>query len=285
MNDSMMDRHGARLRKAPLLVVVFLAVTFAVTWLAFLPLILRRTHMESTTGILLLVLGGGAPSITAFVLVALSAGREGVRGLWRGGTRWRVGVRWYAAVLLIPGLASGAAWAVAAAVGAEPPAFNPLLPALISGLLAGLLEEFGWSGLAFPTLQARYGVPPGRRRHGVHRSRLASALLLHPRDDTVQILVPGLPPDADPGKDHLRMDLQRVGRQHPVDGVVACLGECLVRDAGARARRRRGGRADGHAGLVGGGHRRAPQDAKACTWARLIDGSGARSGSDLTQTG
>ena len=49
MNDAMMDRHGARLRKAPLLVVVFLAVTFALTWLAFLPLILRRTHMESTT--------------------------------------------------------------------------------------------------------------------------------------------------------------------------------------------------------------------------------------------
>jgi len=41
--------------------------------------------------------------------------------------------------------------------GAEPPAFNPLLPALVSGLLAGLLEEFGWSGLAFPALQARYG--------------------------------------------------------------------------------------------------------------------------------
>jgi membrane protease YdiL (CAAX protease family) len=157
MNDSMMDWRGARVMKAPLLVVVFLAVTFALTWLAFLPLILRRTHMESTTGILLLVLGGGAPSITAFVLVALTAGREGVRGLWRGGTRWRVGVRWYAAVLIIPGLASGAAWAAAATWGAEPPAFNPLLPALVSGLLAGLLEEFGWSGLAFPTLQARYG--------------------------------------------------------------------------------------------------------------------------------
>jgi membrane protease YdiL (CAAX protease family) len=158
MNEPMTDRQGARLRKAPLLVVVFLAVTFALTWLAFLPLILRRTHMESTTGILLLVLGGGAPSITAFVLAALSAGREGVRSLWRGGTRWRVGARWYAAVLIIPGLASGAAWAVAAAVGAEPPPFNPLIPALISGLLAGMLEEFGWSGLAFPALQARYGL-------------------------------------------------------------------------------------------------------------------------------
>jgi uncharacterized protein len=32
-----------------------------------------------------------------------------------------------------------------------------LIPALISGLLAGLLEEYGWSGFAFPTLQARLG--------------------------------------------------------------------------------------------------------------------------------
>ena len=57
MNDPMTDRQGARLKQAPLLVVVFLAVTFAVTWLAFLPLILRRTHAESTTGTLLQVLG------------------------------------------------------------------------------------------------------------------------------------------------------------------------------------------------------------------------------------
>jgi hypothetical protein len=153
MNDPMPDRQGARLRKAPLLVLMFLAVTFAVTWLAFLPLILRRTHMESTTGTLLLVLGGGAPSISAFVLAALSAGREGVRSLWRGGTRWRVGVRWYAAVLLIPGLASGAAWAVAAAVGAEPPAFNPLLPALVSGLLAGCWRSS--AGAAWPSPPCR----------------------------------------------------------------------------------------------------------------------------------
>jgi uncharacterized protein len=83
-----------------------------------------------------------------------------VRRLWRGGTRWRVGVRWYAAVLVIPGLASGGAWTVATALGADTPAFNPLIPALISGLLAGMLEEFGWSGFAFPTLQARYGFLP-----------------------------------------------------------------------------------------------------------------------------
>jgi hypothetical protein len=56
----------------------------------------------------------------------------------------------------IPGLAYGGSWAMGVATGVSP-VFNPLIPALISGLLAGLLEEFGWTGLAFPALQARFG--------------------------------------------------------------------------------------------------------------------------------
>lgn len=135
----MPDRRGAGPEGAPLLLVTFLAVTFALAWLAFLPLILGRTDGESATGTLLLVLGIGAPSIAAFVLAAVSAGRGGARRLWRGGTRWRVGVRWYVAVLVIPGLASGAAWAVATALGAETPAFSPPIPALIPARII-----FGW---------------------------------------------------------------------------------------------------------------------------------------------
>jgi membrane protease YdiL (CAAX protease family) len=38
-----------------------------------------------------------------------------------------------------------------------PSVIYPLGPALISGLLAGLLEEFGWTGVVFPALQARLG--------------------------------------------------------------------------------------------------------------------------------
>jgi uncharacterized protein len=80
-----------------------------------------------------------------------------VRRLGRAGTRWRVNPGWYLAILVIPGLASGGSWAVGVATGVST-AFNPLIPALVSGLLAGLLEEFGWSGFAFPALEARFGV-------------------------------------------------------------------------------------------------------------------------------
>jgi membrane protease YdiL (CAAX protease family) len=135
---------------------LFLAAAFALTWLGFLPMILGHVDPASTAGFFLLLLGIGAPSLTAFVLAGVRGGRGGLRRLWRGGTRWRVSPIWYAAVFGIPALASGAAWTVAAGLGVET-AFNAWIPALISGLLAGLLEEFGWTGYAYPALQARYG--------------------------------------------------------------------------------------------------------------------------------
>jgi uncharacterized protein len=139
-------------------VIGFLICSFTLMWLAFLPLILELVRPKSTTGAVLLpLLGIGAPSITAFVLVALSRGRSGVARLWRSGLHWRTGVRWYVVVLVLPGLAFGASWAVATALNGDSSSFNPWIPAVISGLLAGILEEFGWSGFAFPRLQARYG--------------------------------------------------------------------------------------------------------------------------------
>jgi uncharacterized protein len=90
------------------------------------------------------------------VLSAVHDGWAGVRRLGRAGTRWRVNIGWYLAILAIPGLAYGGSWAVGVATGVSP-VFSPLVPALVSGLLAGLLEEFGWSGFAFPSLQARFG--------------------------------------------------------------------------------------------------------------------------------
>ena len=136
--------------------VVFLVATLTMTWLAFLPIIMGLVERTSVAGWSLLILGAGAPSITAFVLSAAHDGWAGVRRLGRAGIRWRVNIGCYLAILAIPGLAYGGSWAVGFATGAST-VFNPLVPALISGLLAGLLEEFGWSGFVFPALQARFG--------------------------------------------------------------------------------------------------------------------------------
>jgi membrane protease YdiL (CAAX protease family) len=139
-------------------VITFVVCALGLSWLAFLPLILGGVHPESTAGSVLLPLVGiGAPTFTAFVLSGLGPGRDEAGRLWRAGLRWRVGARWYALVLILPGLAYGASWLVGSGLHGDTSQFNPLIPALISGLLAGLLEEYGWSGFAFPKLQARLG--------------------------------------------------------------------------------------------------------------------------------
>jgi uncharacterized protein len=144
---------------APWIVIVFLVATYALTWLMFLPLILGIVDPESFAGFVLLpLIGIGAPTIMAFVLTGLIEGRGGLRELWRGGTRWRVGIFWYAVVLFLPALAYAVSWA--AESGLAVPNFRPWAPAVVSGLAAGMLEEFGWSGFAFPRLQAIYGFVP-----------------------------------------------------------------------------------------------------------------------------
>jgi uncharacterized protein len=158
-NERMLDAATDPAEVAPATLsrlMVFLVATLTATWLAFLPMIMGLVERTSVAGWSLLVLGAGAPSITAFLLSAVHDGRAGVRRLGRAGTRWRVNIGWYLAILAIPGLAYGGSWAVGVATGAST-VFNPLVPALISGLLAGLLEEFGWSGFVFPALQARFG--------------------------------------------------------------------------------------------------------------------------------
>jgi uncharacterized protein len=141
------------------MVVVFLVVTFALTWLMFLPVIVGFVDPESPAGLILLpLIGIGAPTIMAFLLAGLSEGRGGVRELWRAGRRWRVGIFWYAIVVFLPCLAYAVAWV--ADSGLTAPSVGPLVPALISGLLAGILEEFGWSGFVFPRMQKIYGFVP-----------------------------------------------------------------------------------------------------------------------------
>lgn len=142
-------------------VMIFFGITFALTWALFLPLVLRVFDRSSGEGSLLEALGVLAPTVTAFVLTAFVAGWAGVRRLGRQGRRWRVGVGWYAFVLAGPGVVALTGVAISAMLGghAAPTEVSVeiVVAALISGVLAGTFEEFGWSGFAFPGLQARFG--------------------------------------------------------------------------------------------------------------------------------
>jgi membrane protease YdiL (CAAX protease family) len=101
-----------------------------------------------------------APSISAIVVTAWTAGGAGLRDLLSRLFRWRVGIQWYLIVFLgMPGLLVGSA-AVTAWFSGEPVKFVPhswQLP--LYGVLTSLLldpgplgEELGWRGFALPRL-------------------------------------------------------------------------------------------------------------------------------------
>ena len=101
------------------------------------------------------------PALAGIGLTAILGGRQGVRGLLGGLTRWRVSAGWYAvAVLGVPLLALAVLAILAAAVS---PRFVPALPRepavllviAIAGGVSSLLEELGWTGFALPRLLAR----------------------------------------------------------------------------------------------------------------------------------
>lgn len=99
------------------------------------------------------------PAIAAVIVVALSAGRQGLGVWWRRVTNWRAAWYWYAA-------------GPAIIIGYQSLAFliNQLLGATVTApaalpswgitlellLLGGLWEEPGWTGYALPKLQERF---------------------------------------------------------------------------------------------------------------------------------
>jgi uncharacterized protein len=149
--------------RRPVALAVFLVLAFGLSWLALLPVIVDAVSPTSTAGkVFLPLVAIGSPGIAAFVVAGLFAGRAGVKALLHAGGRWRVRIRWYAVVVLLPLVANSVALAAHVAWTGDLPSFDLSagiwIAAVVSGLLAGTLEEFGWSGVAFPALLVRFGL-------------------------------------------------------------------------------------------------------------------------------
>jgi uncharacterized protein len=103
--------------------------------------------------------------LPAFIVVAATHGRAGVRDLGRRSLRWRVGVRWYLIALF--GVPVGVVLCASAIFGLEPlnalvdrwpSLFTVVLPQLVLLiLLFNLAEEVGWTGFLQARLQESYG--------------------------------------------------------------------------------------------------------------------------------
>lgn len=146
-------------------VATFLISCYAITWAVVLPPL--RIQGGLPFGLALWdslgnLLGVG---LAAFLVVAASNGRAGVRDLARRCLRWRVGVRWYlVALLAMPIAVPLAATAFYGAVPLHnladrwPLLFTLLLPRLLLGIvLFNLTEEIGWMGFLQDRWQDRHG--------------------------------------------------------------------------------------------------------------------------------
>lgn len=146
-------------RRPLVALVAFFVLTLAATWLCYLPVILAARGVISVRAddqALLRLFGILAPTLTAFAVVSVTAGRRGAAQLWKSAGRWRFGLRWYAVVLLAPFVVAVAAVALTRPVsGADAWFVAPTAAAAVSSITAPLGEEFGWRGYALPRLQRR----------------------------------------------------------------------------------------------------------------------------------
>jgi membrane protease YdiL (CAAX protease family) len=144
---------------------VFFALTFALSWAIWVPLLLAHYSLiawpfPESLGALLRLLGVLMPGTVALILAGRTAGRAGQRqvlgrlGIWRVGWRW-----WAAAVLIQPamvvvtGMLFNAFGGQPQVVMGPPLSLGVLVVQTVFLLLATLGEEIGWRGLALPELQ------------------------------------------------------------------------------------------------------------------------------------
>jgi len=140
-------------RRHPL--VSFFVLAYAFSW---------------STSLVYLFTGSGptivscGPALAAFTVLGITAGRAGVRSLFRSMLDWRVGPKWWAIAVSLPLVLTATATGLNLALGAEAPTgadlanwTNVLPTALIILLIpaiGGAWEEPGWRGFALPRLMA-----------------------------------------------------------------------------------------------------------------------------------
>jgi membrane protease YdiL (CAAX protease family) len=150
--------------------VTFFVLTFALSWLIWVPLALSHfgigpLHVpEGISGIVRL-LGVLMPATSGLLLAARAGGRGAVGRLLGRLALWRVGWQWWLAavvvtpaLLIISGLVYNWLWGHPPVMRQPPVAPAALVVNVFFLALATLGEEIGWRGVALPALQRRHSA-------------------------------------------------------------------------------------------------------------------------------
>jgi membrane protease YdiL (CAAX protease family) len=140
---------------------VFFVLTFAISWLLWLPSVLRTNgypNLPEIVGLagMFAVLG---PTIAAFILVGRESGRAGMGRLIRRAFATGFSMRWWLPTLLLMPIIGLLTAAILSLLGTEIPDWTAptLVTALVTTItilfIGGGLEEFGWRGYALDRMQ------------------------------------------------------------------------------------------------------------------------------------
>src|SRR5829696_5898700 len=147
--------------------ISYFIITFAFSWLMFLPGVLTYYGVLSVASSVIGVLGIVGllgPVLSGFVMTALTEGAAGVGDLLRRIVLWRVGIQWYLFVVLgLPAVMVLGTLLRPGALASFDISAQPFtlayLVAFVSMVAIGgpLFEEPGWTGFAQPRMQRLHG--------------------------------------------------------------------------------------------------------------------------------
>jgi membrane protease YdiL (CAAX protease family) len=121
------------------------------------PKLVRGEPIPKLSGILMFPAMLMGPLVSSILLTGLLEGAAGIRRLFTSIVRVRPGVRWYSVLLIPPAAVLGILFALKSFASSD---FSPnhFFAGVAFGIPAGVFEEIGWTGFAFPRMQARLGT-------------------------------------------------------------------------------------------------------------------------------
>lgn len=149
--------------------LLFFLLTYSISWLIWLPLVLSAKGIDVLPVLPKYhhYLGSFGPMIAAMLMKYFTEGKAGVFSLLKKMVQWKAGFKWYFIVLIAPvllvlvcGFASqvfgGPKFSMSGfATSDEFPQYGPVAYFFINLLTFGFGEETGWRGYALPAMQKK----------------------------------------------------------------------------------------------------------------------------------